>query len=100
MISNAEQYKERVENIVAMGQRAKDHLTTATFDDKRVTLYAFDVKVRAWRHDHSPPFEFSWGLDRLHEAWVQSRLPIGREGSLHCVESHLGASVAQESAVS
>ena len=98
VIAQAEQYKERVESIVALGQLAMEHLQTATFDDKRVTLHAFDVKVRAWRHDHKPPFDFSWGFDRLHEAWVQSERFLGREGSEHCVETHLCASVAHESA--
>jgi hypothetical protein len=93
VISQAEEFKERVESIVALGQKAKEHLQTATFDDKRVTIYAFDVQVTAWRHDHTPPFEFSWGFDRLHEAWVHSRRFLGREGTL-CVDSHPWLTVA------
>ena len=88
VINQAEQFKERVENIVALGQLAEEHLQTATLDDKRVTLHAFDVKVRTWRHDHQPPFEFSWGFDRLHEAWVQSKRFIGEEAAEHCVDAH------------
>ena len=88
VIAQAEQYKERVESIVAMGQVALEHLQTATFDDKRAVLHAFDVKVQAWRHDHKPPFDFSWGFDRLHEAWVQSRGFLDREGAQVCDQSH------------
>jgi hypothetical protein len=81
VIRQAEQFKEQVENIVSLGQLAREHLRTATFDDKRVALHAFDVQVHAWRHDHKPPFEFSWGFDRLHEAWVRSSRLLGDEGS-------------------
>jgi DNA invertase Pin-like site-specific DNA recombinase len=88
VIGQVEQFNERVENIVALGQQAKQHLEAATFDDKRVTLLAFDVQVRTWRHDHEPPFDISWGFDRLHEAWVQSKRFLGREGPQYCVDAH------------
>jgi nitroreductase len=87
VIGHAEEFRDRVESIVALGQRALEHLHQATFDDKRLTIYAFNVEVRTWRHDHNPPYEFSWGFDRLHEAWVHSRRFLGREGPL-CVDSH------------
>src|SRR5262249_15996537 len=87
VIGQAEQFKERVENIVALGKLAMEHLQAATFDDKRAALHAFEVKVHAWRHDHKPPFEFSWGFDRLHEAWVRSSRFLGAVGSQDCVDS-------------
>lgn len=66
----------QIESLIEMGTIALDHLRTATYEDKRMFLFALGVVVRIWS---STQYKIEWRLEELGEEWVQLKLNVPNE---------------------
>jgi hypothetical protein len=71
VLCNLDTFDQRVDDLVRAGTRTLDHLHQATFEDKRMVLQAFGVKVRVWSKSHTPQYEIRWRFSELHQIWLE-----------------------------
>ncbi len=82
ILAHQNEYKKRVESLIALGASALEQLRSASYEDKRIALHAFKVQVKVWQQERKPPFEITWGFDTLHERWMRERL-LGKRDVPH-----------------